>query len=276
MVKRKIPARKHHGIRDPLKQQAQQLDRIKDKINNPPKQNEQEKIPYSLAQIIKGKKQAKRGIVKKKYNIGVEDKPKHIRNKIKPIKRLPNEDDENYLKRINRATTQSLKEAEYEIKYGVEVHRNSKTGEVTVKKKSKESLQPPNKNNKKYKNALDPKVSKELIKQVLKEEKLEHKKELSEFKTDYIKFGEVVNAPPTFSVVPKKAEKSETVPRPGKRDLLLKSVINENTLAKKPKIKKNISPNFKGKRKNLTLAARDMIEKERFKTIELYRKLKKN
>jgi len=30
MVKRKIPARKHHGIRDPLKQQAERFEKNKE------------------------------------------------------------------------------------------------------------------------------------------------------------------------------------------------------------------------------------------------------
>jgi len=189
------------------------------------------------------------------------------------------------LKRVNRATTDSLKEAEYEIKYGVEVHRNSKTGEISIKKKPKneiDELIKKKKNEKRGKNQtkstetkLDPKLAKEVIKQVLKEEKEQKKKDIiEEYKVDHIKFGEIVHAPPTFSVIPKKAVKNETVPRPGKKDLLLKTIIEENS----PKVslkKVKSRTDFKGKRKDLSTGARDMIEKERAKFVELYRNLKK-
>lgn len=37
--------------------------------------------------------------------------------------------------------------------------------------------------------------------------------DLDEYKHDVVRFGEIVHAPPTFTTLPRRAEKSETVPR---------------------------------------------------------------
>ncbi|KNC31023.1 hypothetical protein FF38_13417 [Lucilia cuprina] len=322
--KRKIPVRKHHGIRDPLKQLEVKEKKLKNVVNSPPQKDDQ-KMSYKFVQFKKLADQAKSGNKIKRIRCGVEDKPKDTPavgnkkknlqkdgNKFKSIKQMPGEEDLDYIRRVNRITSESLKEAQYEAKYGVKVIRNPTTGEISLKKK------PPNeidellkqkrkeirggkikkkKMDDKLHKPIDPKLVKELVKQAIKEdeqEKLKEKqKEIVEYRRDEVKFGEIVHAPPNISTLPRKAQKNETVPRPGKKNnLLLKDLIKppeeaesesannnskQNNSNKKSKTSGALSKNqLKGKRKDLPEATRNMLETERQKLVSLYRDLKKS
>lgn len=118
-----------------------------------------------------------------------------------------------------------------------------------------------------------------LKKQAKKQQKNDEKvKEFQEYQQEEIKFGEIVHAPPQL-VVPRKAEKNVTVPRPGKRDLLLNSMFSgsSNSSAEKSNTKgKSLGKvDKKGKRKNLPNSTRMALEKERENVVNLYRELKK-
>lgn len=140
----------------------------------------------------------------------------------------PNESNRNFMRRVNRVTEESVEEAKFEAKYGVEVIRDKKTGEIKLKKR------PPNEIDERLKqNAINAKRKgkaaaasvvipaeerKKLAKAMLQEKKKQKESEstkasaLDEFKRDEIKFGEVVQAPPQLSA-PRLAQKAETVPR---------------------------------------------------------------
>lgn len=140
------------------------------------------------------------------------------------IKLHKNESKRDYLNRVHRITQESLQEAKFEAKYGVEVIRNKQTGEIKLKKKPKneiDELLKQNKLNKKGSKsriapiALAPDEKKKLIKEMLsqkKEEKDLNKPKIDEYKRDQFKFGEVVHAPPHLAT-PRHAQKVETVPR---------------------------------------------------------------
>ncbi|XP_055911386.1 coiled-coil domain-containing protein 137 [Eupeodes corollae] len=307
--KRKIPARKHHGIRDPIKQKSVQLAKLKNVTNNPPVKGGKEKLSKKFAEFVKLANAAQSGKKMKRIHRGIEDKPKETTqgkgkskttnantgSKIRPIKQLANETDEDYIRRVNRMTTESLKEAEYEAKYGVTVVRDAKTGAISIKKKPTNEIDEMIKRKKSGKPLeksgvikMDPKEAKALIKQAIREDNEESKKEgLQEFKRDVFKFGEVVHAPPTLSTLPRKAVRSETVPRPGKKDnLLLKSMLKSTTKESIPKVAteaqqaqkapRKFKGKLKGKLKDLPPVTRAMIEKEQNKVIDMYRQLKKN
>lgn len=131
------------------------------------------------------------------------------------------------MRRVNRITEESVEEAKFEAKYGVEVIRDKKTGEIKLKKR------PPNEIDERLKqNAINAKRNgkttavaavvipaeerKKLAKAMLQEKKTQKQKEseatVDEFKRDDFKFGEVVQAPPQLPV-PRLAQKAETVPR---------------------------------------------------------------
>lgn len=323
--KRKIPVRKHHGVRDPLKQLEAKEKKLKNVVDSPPEKDDQ-KMSIKFVQFKKLADQAKTGNKIKRIRSGVEDKPRDTKthkkktvtkaeegNKFKSIKQLPGEEDTDYMRRVNRITSASLKEAQYEAKYGVKVVRDSQTGQISIKKKPLNEIDELLKKRKMEANKggriskkktdmkeakpLDPIYVKQLIKQAIREdeeEKLKEKnKEIVEYRQDVVKFGEIVHAPPTISTLPRKAQKNDTVPRPGKKNnLLLQNILkpqegkakettsSENSPAQTSKKPKALSVNtkklMKGKRKDLPEATRNMLENERLKLVSLYRDLKKS
>ncbi|XP_068159931.1 gelsolin-related protein of 125 kDa [Drosophila tropicalis] len=320
--KRKIPVRKHHGIRDPLKQQEQREKKLANVINNPPEKTDEQRVSFRFKQFQKLTEASKKGNKVKLGTIGKEDKPKSSTgasptnsktNAIKNIRQLAEETDEDYLRRVNRITNASVREAQYEAKYGVNVLRNPKTGEITVQKRPKNEidelmkqkqqerrLQKNGKNRKKLeKPSMDEKTRKELVKQAIREVKQEQRNGIkdpdevshpAEYKRDVFTFGETVHAPPTLKTLPRKAAKNETVPRPGRKgNLLLSSMLdgtNRQIQANEERVKptaiskiQHKTPTkvqMKGKRKDLPAATRSMLETEQQKMIELYRQLKSN
>lgn len=152
---RKIPGRKHRGVRDPEKQAAIRYNRycillllqmlkfnffsIKDKINSAPSNPDDQHIPRSLQRIIDLKNRAKNGDFDKK-NKKMNTIEKKIVN-IKPFKgkpektiplfkQKPGETDRIFVHRMNKICMDFTVEAKFEEKYGVEIKRNDK-GEVS-------------------------------------------------------------------------------------------------------------------------------------------------
>ncbi|XP_030567098.1 uncharacterized protein LOC115767090 [Drosophila novamexicana] len=314
--KRKIPVRKHHGIRDPLKQIEQKEKKLANVTNNPPTQNEEQRASHNFKQFKRIADAAKAGKKIKIGSIGKEDKPKVPKTKkTQPaaaggqkstkIKQFDNETNDEYLRRVNRITSASVREAQYEAKYGVNVIRNPTTGEITVQKRPKNEIDEllkqkqkerhnlkngRRKPNKVVKPGMDAKTRKELIKRAFKEAEEEKELEdgpLPEYKQDVFKFGEIVHGPPSLKTLPRKASKTETVPRPGRKsNLLLKSLLDkeasaslaspQNAAASKQKTASTPTKlQLKGKRKDLPAATRNMLEGERTKMVDLYRQLKK-
>ncbi|XP_017056084.1 coiled-coil domain-containing protein 137 [Drosophila ficusphila] len=320
--KRKIPVRKHHGIRDPLKQQEQKEKKLSKVTNNPPVKKDEQQVSFKFRQFKQLADATKTGKKVKLGQIGREDKPKSITGvkasgsakETRNIKQFTNETDEDYLRRVNRITSASVREAHYEAKYGVNVIRNPKTGEITVQKRPKNEIDELLKQKQKerrlagqkgrkkvhtpQKPTMDAKTSRELVKRAYREAQQEVDTENkqnagpTEYKHDVVAFGEIVHAPPSLKILPRKAAKNETVPRPGRKtNLLLKSMLdpaetqsNEETqdsisrakVAGKSKtaFKPPTKAQMKGKRKDLPLATRSMLESERSKMVLLYRQLK--
>lgn len=184
---------------------------------------------------------------------------------LQTIRRQQNEEDEDYIRRVNRITHESIKESQFEAKYGVDVIRNAKTNEITLKKRPVDDLEVQMKKAMRNKNAdgtekkkrnREPEVTltaaerlkaaKEMIK---KKKKEKQGNPIVEFQRDEVRFGEVVHGPPTLSM-PRRAKKAETVARvtrniislrflsvksfsfqPGaKSSLLLHSVLKTNSV----------------------------------------------
>ncbi|CAH1982686.1 unnamed protein product [Acanthoscelides obtectus] len=115
-----------------------------------------------------------------------------------------------------------------------------------------------------------------------KEKKLKKQKRHSdEFKkaNDNVKFGETVHAPPSLSA-PKKASIDESGIRPGKKNLLLKSMLKGN---KENKADHKADPlrktsnkviDKKGKRRCLPNAMRRQLDSQQKEIIAAYKELK--
>lgn len=215
---------------------------MKNFVNSPPTKSNDQQVSYKLKQFQKLTQDVKSGKKFKRIHSGIEDKPKEEKirkdgkgetNKFKGIKQMPGEEDLDYLRRVNRITTASLKEAQYEAKYGVKVVRDSKTGAISIKKKPTNEIDELLKQKRKVGKGgrvgkkkqesmkpLDPAVAKQLIRQAIQEDEDEKKRESSkkiqEYQRDVVQFGEIVHAPPALLTLPRKAQKSETVPRVSK------------------------------------------------------------
>ncbi|XP_076752826.1 coiled-coil domain-containing protein 137 [Xylocopa sonorina] len=298
---RKIPGKKHRGVKDPLKQQAKRQAELETKINAPPKDATDQTIPKSLERVIKLKEAVKSGKIskvnkkkKRKKNALISvgrQNPKSLHPKARPEKvvpifeQKPGESEQHFLYRVNRDTHAFVNETAFEKKYNVQVKRDPETGNIEGLAKCEESeidkiemLRAKHKNirKKKKKNNDEPRMTKaekrkeklKLKKQKQVEEKVD---EFDRFK-DQVKFGEVVHEPPQLKVRPKNADVISTS-KPGKKKLLLHSVLKKSDSPKMTS-QNTISINKTGKRKNLPLGERRQLEKQQSEIIELYRRLR--
>lgn len=247
-----------------------------------------------MKEFIKLKNEAKEGQLKKRGPIeDVPKVPKRPYKELPSFKPRPGEKPHSFMHRVNAVTTNNLKEAQFEAKYSVDVVRDDK-GELKVKKRSEEEMlelsgKPSAKGQgeatkkvsgvKKRKERFDKKKLKREKKQKVREELEAEKRQM--YKRDDVKFGEICHAPPQLKIIPRRAEKAETVPRPGKKALLLHSLIEKTPNANKLKSKdigikvKTGKLNMKGKRKELPMRTREAIEEEQRSVIQQYREMKK-
>lgn len=141
------------------------------------------------------------------------------------IKKHSGESDKAFKRRMYRITQESMQEAKFQAKYGVEVIRNIKTGEIKLKKRPKDELDvafvgrsgSQKAGNKKSVTPikLSAEEKKKLIKEVMAQKhatKVDKQQKEVEFKQDEIKFGEIVHEPPRL-VTPRLGQKAATVPR---------------------------------------------------------------
>lgn len=256
---------------------------------------DEQEVSKQFKKFVRLKQQAKNEKSSKMQKIKTVNDDFNEKSALDNIKRNPNESDKRLLARVNRMAHQRRVEAQYAAKYNVDIIRNEETGEIKLKKRPKDEIeelmkqkrleaQKGFKKKKKNKFEEEPKEPKLTSLQKLKLKKLSKKqkkneeqvKEFQEYQYEEIKFGETVHAPPTL-VIPRKAAKNDTVPRPGQRDLLLSSIFNKEPASKKVQNKaiQNKAIDKKGKRKNLPNATRAALEKERENVVQLYRELKK-
>ncbi|XP_043257218.1 coiled-coil domain-containing protein 137 isoform X1 [Colletes gigas] len=297
---RKIPGKKHRGVKDPFKQQAKRQIELETKINAPPKDADEQTIPKSLERVIKLKEAVKLGKIKKiKKRKKKKDKlisvggqyskslhPNAKPDKVVPLfQQRPGETTERFLHRVQRETHAFLNETAFEKKYDVQVTRNPETGRIEGLTKCNlteldiiERLRAKHKNIKKKKKKDNDEIK--LTKSQKKKEKLQLKKErkkaegTDEFENfkDQVKFGEVNHEPPRLKVKPKAADSTSGL-KPGKKDLLLHSLLRK-TATPKTDFKKAVSINRSGKRKNLPVGERRQLEKDQNDVVVAYRKMK--
>ncbi|XP_012255106.2 coiled-coil domain-containing protein 137 [Athalia rosae] len=299
---RKIPGKKHRGVKDPLKQQAKRLSELTTKINAPPRDKDEQAIPKSLEKVIKLKEKVKDGKVTKKKSKNKKKKnqlivmgeynPKLPHPNSKPEKVIPvfsqnpNESGRAFLNRVNSETQAFINETVFENKYGVEVKRNAATGNIEgLTKKPKDEidelmrLKMKHQNTKKKKKKITEPVIK-LTKAQKKKQKLEMKKarklqdDVDEFKIfkEKVEFGDVVHAPPEFTTRPHKADAS-TTERPGRRNLLLDSFFKSKNNATE-NVSSGNTVDRSGKRKDLPVGERRQLEARQKEAISAYRMLK--
>lgn len=292
---RKIPVPKRHGVRDPLKRKAELEAAIKDKINNPPKERDVQEVSNQFKRFVKLKEQANNPTTatqkrKQQQKRKRDNKRSALQVGDSVVHQLPKEPEAAFLERVTKVQQDRVLEAKFSSKYNVEVERNESTGAIKLKKKKSneidELLKKKAEEAKGFKRKKKAKeVQKKLTlseKKALKKAKLAEKQRkeednlLEEFQLDKVQFGEVVHEPPTLNTKPRHAEKLDGAPRPGKKRLLLHTMLGQSKegdddqdqegpwkkKAKKGADKKAPKVDLKGKRKNLPVATRIKLDRE--------------
>lgn len=291
---RKIPGKKHRGVKDPWKQQAKRRAELQGRTNAPPRDVEEQPVPRSFERVVQLAEAAKAGKIgraRRKRRKGSSlirvgatspgtSHPKARPEKIVPVfQQRPGESGQRFLHRVDTETYAFLKETAFEKKYGVQVDRNPETGEIEGLSKRErteldviENLKSTHKNIKRRnKSETDTMTKGERRKEKLRVKKESKKMEtLDEFEDlrDQVRFGEVVHEPPQLKTRPKKAD-SSTTSKPGKKTLLLHTLL-ANGHGKSEKPVKSRS----GKRKNLPAGERRQLEKQQSDVVAAYRRLK--
>lgn len=286
---RKIPAKKHRGIKDLEKQHAKRLAELESRTNAAPKDTDEQAIPKSLERIIKLKEAAKtanNSILKRKRRkknalicVGQQHLKPSLHPKAKPEKIVPvfqqrlDESGEQFLHRISKDTHDFLKETAFEKKYGVQIERDLETGQIQGLIKCKrekddvETLRAKHKNIKRKKKTTGSPLTKsekrKLKLQLKKEKKVEDVDEFENLR-DKVAFNEVAHEPPKLNIKSKKINEDR---KP--KNLLLNSLLENSKLSSISKV-----IDRSGKRKDLPVVERRKLEKQQSEAIAAYRQLK--
>ncbi|XP_069124129.1 coiled-coil domain-containing protein 137-like [Argopecten irradians] len=238
--------------------------------NMPPKNENEQEIPRKVQFFMDHKgsfptnKPNRRNRFKKRK--AVED---HMeKGMTRPMRPGPkfvqhkNESEGKFMARVERETKSVLLTSQLSDKYQLDFEELEK-GNITKKKKKMSDAK---------------KMRLQEKKNHKKEKKMEHQKgKRGDFAylKDKVQFGEVAMAPPTLKTKPKKApESKDAVPRPGKKSLLLKEIIAENSSSGKSGVSSTREVGQTLKRKHMSLSQQHKMDNERDKAIKLYRQLK--
>ncbi|VVC90069.1 coiled-coil domain-containing protein 137 [Leptidea sinapis] len=266
---RKIPAKKHRGVKDPLLQHARRMQGLKNKINAPPKDPDDQPVPHSLTRLfafqnkdketrIKDVKKIQKRKLKDEYSGSGKDK-----NPITQLKKLPGESGRGFSLRINSAI-RALHDPINQDDYPQDLEEDDSKGERMMALRERRQRKHRKKNAKT--DDEEPKLTRGQKLSLKKKTKLLKAKEeeaIKEVTYDKVEFGEVTHAPPTFTVRPKMRGQNlmqDGAPRPGRKDLLLTSMLSGKT-----------------SKKDANINAADLARRERARldVVAAYRELKK-
>jgi len=278
---------KHKKIKavDPFYVGDRPIDRFADNFNLNPKRkrNREGDDEFSsdvVSDIGRSKGVAKKRKKKRKNNLDDDDKLDNMSSKergvIRPqsfvpqFKRRRGETEDRFMRRIDRETQGVINKTKFEDKYQIGDYEPADLQPASKKSKTNE------KTSLKRKNRLEEKR-----RRITEKKKQRQTDKYGDFKalTDHVQFGEVVQQPPTFTARPRKAP-SEVSNKPlAGRKLLLSNLleaaptdtaINETG---KSVISREVGKTVK--RKLLSVAERESMDRERERSIELYRQMKK-
>ena len=299
---RKIPGKKHHGVKDPEKQKERREAELRQKVNSAPKNIDDQEIPKKLQMISKLREDTKNGkIVREKKekrdklldsskHMGYEMKLPGMKKPLKPIpifKQDPGEKQKHFFKRVHNQVQQFLQQKQYEAKYNVDLVQDAENGKTKFVEREKDELDEHMqklKTEKLAKKGIVVKSKEEKRKQKrLKEKEKRLKKKRRAFKKmqeeeeedfddepEKVEFNDVVQAPPSKLA----GVKNNEARRPGQnKDLLLLSEQNMKVKAiVKPKVKDTKAK--KKMKQKMSLAKKQLFEIDRQSIIEQYRALK--
>ncbi|XP_074647530.1 coiled-coil domain-containing protein 137-like [Tubulanus polymorphus] len=245
------------------------------KINSRPKNINDQEVPFAAKMILSKDSRFKR---KRNKNHGPKEEfpdYEHLKKEkgmTRPVEPVPvfqqqkGESDLKFMQRVESKCQSVLDDVRFQNKYGLETKMaEDETSVKTAASKKQKKLQD-EKTIEKQEKMNSQKV----------EKKLNTKHDFSQL-SDKVKFGEVVNAPPTLTAKPRKSNNIQT--KPGlKKSLLLHEVIQSNTtntLSNNPGPKTTSREIGKTvKRKNLSETEKIRMDSEQERAIKLYREMK--
>ncbi|KAL0841647.1 hypothetical protein ABMA28_015299 [Loxostege sticticalis] len=272
---RKIPAKKHRGVKDPLQQQAKRLQSLKGKINAPPKDPDEQPVPRSLMRLFglqdaktndnkpANKKKHKRPALNDSRQSNTQGK-----NPISQMKKLPGESGRSFSLRINSAVKAlhgSIDQDDYPVEMETEPDdiqgdRMEAQRRRRERKRARAGAagdgEPP---------APTRAQRLALKKQAKKQRETEALQEKREVVYERVGFGEVAHAPPALSFKHRKAPKDAGAPRPGRRDLLLSKLLDKSSSSSGAPARH---------KRALPAAERMRLERARQDAVDAYRKIK--
>ncbi|KPJ12371.1 Coiled-coil domain-containing protein 137 [Papilio machaon] len=233
---RKIPAKKHRGVKDPLIQQAKRLQELKGKINAPPNDPDDQPVPKSLTRLFAFEHRLKEKSMnlKRKKKIYPKDRDNNKSqndNPVAKLRKLPGETGRSFTMRINSAMKAIHTPVEQE-NYPLDIEAEDRKGEQMALQRARRKR----KQNKATAAAGEeptPKLSrtqKLALKKKAKKEKASERGDGDgdgdgEVRRERVAFGEVAHAPPALSVRPRHAA-GRTDRRPGCKELLLSAMLS--------------------------------------------------
>ncbi|XP_045609283.1 coiled-coil domain-containing protein 137 [Procambarus clarkii] len=285
---RKIPAKKHRGVKDPYKQQEQRLNKIKDKLNCKPSSIDAQEIPRKLENIAKFMNSDNKGEImvkrkRKRRHSELLDGTKFVDQEMdepgmtRPLKMIPalkqhqNESVKKFMKRVDRATKVILKEAAFEDKYKVDVMRDEQGNVTQVKQREKNehllSEKQQLQNEEREKRKKQAQKDRDARRRQKNKKNVDDDDEFSYYQ-DKFEFGEVVYEPPSLDTA-KLTKKLGGIVKP--KTFLFMDKLKEagnsedpasSRLAKKPM------------KETPSAARKRILEDERLRVVEAYRQMK--
>ncbi|XP_050346079.1 uncharacterized protein LOC126770628 isoform X1 [Nymphalis io] len=223
---RKIPSKKHRGVKDPLVQQARRLQSLKGKINAPPKDPDDQPVPKSVIELFAFQNKEQKSKKKKNKNLPLKDDgrvSKAGKNPIARLKKLPGESGRDFSLRIN-STMRALHDPMEQLDYPQDVEVDDTKGDRMAALRERRQ--------RKHKAAMkkdpslkdEPKITrtqKLTLKKQAKKLKIAEESARPDVQYERVQFGDLAHAPPALSA-PRRAPPPA---RAGRRDLLLTSML---------------------------------------------------
>ncbi|XP_026729181.1 coiled-coil domain-containing protein 137 isoform X1 [Trichoplusia ni] len=231
---RKIPAKKHRGVKDPLVQQAKRLESLTGKINAPPKDPDEQPIPKSLTRLFAFQEKDKQKVARKARNCMKHDKvdigsPKNATpNPISQLRKLPGESGRGFSLRINSAV-RALHNPCEDVDYPVDIEAEDEKGlrmaeqrERRARKRRKAAKGLKGGGDEEREPHLTRTQKLSLKKKARKIKEVEAKNEKQEVVYEKVSFGEVCHAPPSLQA---RSKGNAGAARPARRGLLLSTLL---------------------------------------------------
>ncbi|XP_039754104.1 translation initiation factor IF-2 [Pararge aegeria] len=225
---RKIPAKKHRGVKDPLVQQARRLQSLKGKINAPPKDPDEQPVPQSLTRLFAFQNRDK--TIKKKKdrklppNGGINQDGVGL-NPVAQLKKLPGESGRGFSLRINSAV-RALHNSLGQQDYPDDVESDDTKGERMTaqrerrqRKRRRAGAEGPAAEGGAASRAQRLALKKQAQKEKAAEEAAWSRRAAAQY--ERVQFGDVAHAPPALAP-PRRARRPA---RPARRGLLLAALL---------------------------------------------------